>query len=81
MKIAHEKILYICMKIMNLLNAWDSSRNVFFVHLYLFLLVGCTSYFIFMFGTLQNKSAQEFTTGWCGFEEEQDLLRGIGQYE
>lgn len=33
------------MKIMNLLNAWDSSRNVLFVHLYLFLLVGCTSYF------------------------------------
>lgn len=33
--------------ILNRLDAWDTSRNILFVHFYLFLLVGHTSYFIF----------------------------------
>lgn len=55
------------MTIMNLLNTQDSRKNILFVHLYFFRLVGCISYFSYIFGTLQSKSAHEFSSRGAWF--------------
>lgn len=70
------KILYICIMIMNLLNAWDSSRNVLFVHLHLFLLVGCTSYFSLSscLAPCRANKLKNSPLGRCGFEEGYDFM-------
>lgn len=48
--------------IMNFLNAQDSGKNILFVHFFFFFLVVCTSHFSYIFGTLQSKSAHEFSS-------------------
>lgn len=55
------------MTIMNPLDTQDSRKNILFVHLYFFLLVGCIFHFSYIFGTLQSKSAHEFSSRGAWF--------------